>query len=171
MKHIIILALVVGSFTTSIAQENLFLENKITKLQNQKNYILECINMLDEKDLDFKPTDDEINTRLLLLHMASNMMWITKDYLGGNVSLSKIEDIELTKSQLTQHITDVFDAALTTLDNYSPHLLKTRADFFAGEKNMMQMIELMDDHFTHHKGQLNVYMRLCGKKPPRYVGW
>jgi uncharacterized damage-inducible protein DinB len=30
---------------------------------------------------------------------------------------------------------------------------------------------LMHDHHTHHRGQIIVYLRLNGLKPPKYVGW
>jgi uncharacterized damage-inducible protein DinB len=29
--------------------------------------------------------------------------------------------------------------------------------------------EMIADHITHHRGQMLVYMRLNGLKPPRYV--
>ena len=29
----------------------------------------------------------------------------------------------------------------------------------------------MDNHLAHHRGQLIVYLRLMGLKPPSYVGW
>ncbi|WP_374662973.1 DinB family protein [Parasegetibacter sp. NRK P23] len=35
----------------------------------------------------------------------------------------------------------------------------------------LQIINLLSDHQTHHRGQLLVYLRLCGLTPPKYVGW
>jgi len=35
----------------------------------------------------------------------------------------------------------------------------------------MQRPVLLNDHQTHHRGQLVVYLRLNGIKPPAYIGW
>jgi uncharacterized damage-inducible protein DinB len=43
--------------------------------------------------------------------------------------------------------------------------------FFAGPKARRQILILMHDHQSHHVGQLIVYLRLNGIKPPAYVGW
>jgi uncharacterized damage-inducible protein DinB len=37
--------------------------------------------------------------------------------------------------------------------------------------NKLQIINLINDHQTHHRAQLLVYLRLKGVKPPEYVGW
>lgn len=34
-----------------------------------------------------------------------------------------------------------------------------------------QILLLLHDHQTHHIGQVIVYLRLKGIKPPAYVGW
>ncbi len=34
-----------------------------------------------------------------------------------------------------------------------------------------QIINLMNDHLTHHRAQAIVYLRLNGVMPPKYVGW
>ncbi len=155
----------------SIFSQDAFLEAKIEKWKGQHKYMIECLELLEEKDLDFRPTVDEMNTRDLLLHMGSNILWITQDYLQGTGYKPLFNRKDLTKSELIKHMNSLFEFSTQTLKEYAPHLLKTRVDFFAGEKNMMQMVELLDDHLTHHKGQLTVYMRLCDKKAPKFVGW
>lgn len=103
--------------------------------------------------------------------MGGNMLWIARDYMQGGDYNKLYDRKDLTKEELRKHMDSLFDYAIKTLDQYPVHLLKTKVDFFAGEKNMMQLVELMDDHMTHHKGQLTVYLRLVGKKAPRFVGW
>ena len=151
--------------------QSTFLEVFKEKWEHQELYFLQCIDLLEEKDLDYKPTADEMTTRDLILHIGGNMKWISSDYLNGPLHTSLYDHKDLNKEQLTLHMKDLFAYTMTTLDNLEPHDLELRTDFFAGEKKLIQLVELMDDHLTHHKGQLTVYMRLCGKKAPRYVGW
>jgi uncharacterized damage-inducible protein DinB len=37
--------------------------------------------------------------------------------------------------------------------------------------NKLQILNLLNDHQTHHRAQLIVYLRINGIKPPDYVGW
>lgn len=163
--------LVCTLISLSSFSQDLFLEAKIQKWEGQHKYLIECIEMLDEQDLNFKPTDEEMNTLNLILHMGGNMLWITKDYLQGGDFTPLYDKKDLNKEELINHINSLFEYSTATLRDYPSHLLNTKVDFFAGEKNMLQLVELLDDHLTHHKGQLTVYMRLVGKKAPKFVGW
>ena len=49
--------------------------------------------------------------------------------------------------------------------------LEEKVEFFAGPMNKRQILTLLNDHQTHHCGQLIVYLRLKGVKPPDYRGW
>jgi len=49
--------------------------------------------------------------------------------------------------------------------------LDEKVKFFAGPMTRRQILILMHDHQTHHLGQLIVYLRLKGIKPPDYIGW
>lgn len=41
----------------------------------------------------------------------------------------------------------------------------------AGRMSKLQFINLLNDHQTHHRGQMMVYLRLNGIQPPEYMGW
>ena len=49
--------------------------------------------------------------------------------------------------------------------------LKEIVDFFAGPKSNLQILNLLQDHVTHHRGQLIVYLNLNEIEPPKYSGW
>ncbi|MGK0251702.1 MAG: putative damage-inducible protein DinB, partial [Gammaproteobacteria bacterium] len=49
--------------------------------------------------------------------------------------------------------------------------LKGTVEFFAGPKSRMQILNLLQDHVTHHRGQLIVYLNLNSIEPPQYSGW
>jgi uncharacterized damage-inducible protein DinB len=70
-----------------------------------------------------------------------------------------------------QRITNAFNLAITTVQHVSANELDDQVDFFAGKKNKMLMVNLLNDHQAHHRGQLIVYLRLKGITPPPYTGW
>jgi uncharacterized damage-inducible protein DinB len=40
-----------------------------------------------------------------------------------------------------------------------------------GSSTKNRILNLMDNHLAHHRGQMIVYLRLKGIEPPSYVGW
>jgi uncharacterized damage-inducible protein DinB len=66
---------------------------------------------------------------------------------------------------------DAFTFSRDIVKELKPEDLEQRVDFFAGNFTKRQILNLMDDHVTHHRGELIVYLRLNGIKPPPYRGW
>ena len=64
-----------------------------------------------------------------------------------------------------------FDKVYEVIKNTKPENLKDEVEFFAGPKTKLQILNLLQDHVTHHRGQLIVYLNLNEIKPPSYVGW
>ena len=50
---------------------------------------------------------------------------------------------------------------------------KAEVNFFVSDvpMNKKNIFQLLLDHITHHRSQLVLNLRLCGIKPPRYIGW
>lgn len=44
-------------------------------------------------------------------------------------------------------------------------------DWSGRKLNKIQFLNLIQDHQTHHRAQLLVYLRLNNLTPPRYSGW
>ena len=64
-----------------------------------------------------------------------------------------------------------FDKVTERILNTSEEDFLTTVEFFAGEKSKLQILNLLQDHVTHHRGQLIVYLNLKKIEPPSYVGW
>ncbi len=77
----------------------------------------------------------------------------------------------LTKEQWLESLAESFDAVSKQVQATSESTLSETVDFFAGPKNKLQMLQLLQDHVTHHRGQLIVYLNMKEITPPRYVGW
>ena len=103
--------------------------------------------------------------------IMQNMLWISTDYLDASPFQNDIRKADPNKAELMAILQNGFSHVEKTLRSLKPHRLREKVDFFAGEKNILQMLELLDDHMTHHRGQLSVYLRLNGIKPPQYRGW
>jgi uncharacterized damage-inducible protein DinB len=101
----------------------------------------------------------------------SNANWLSSDYLGGKKLEQNLRNADYTKSEVIAILQEGFANVAAALENLKPEQLEEPVKFFAGPMNKRQIMTLLNDHHTHHRGQIIVYLRLKGVKPPRYVGW
>lgn len=140
------------------------------RLTNSKNYTLAVAEAMPEEDYDFAPVEGEMSFIKQLLHMADNIRWICSSYLGATVAENEVPNAG-SKEAVKIWLAKAFDLAIATVKAFPEAELAAEVKFFAGPKSKMQMINLLNDHQAHHRGQLVVYLRLKGIKPPRYTGW
>jgi uncharacterized damage-inducible protein DinB len=82
------------------------------------------------------------------------------------------EDARLTdKAAIRAVLEQAYDYAIDAVNRFDARELGSAVKFFAGPMNNMQIINLINDHQTHHRGQMMVYLRLNGLTPPKYSGW
>lgn len=168
--------LLVVLFLTMFAQaqsaDSIFLDAAIAKLKHAKEYTLKVANLMPATKYAYKPTSDEMSFGEQLLHLCSNMGWLCSSYLNGLENpVSKTDQQTQKKTAIIALLNKTYDYAINVLQQFDVRDLKDTVSFFAGPMNKLQIINLFDDHQTHHRGQLLVYLRLNGIKPPDYVGW
>lgn len=106
-----------------------------------------------------------------MLHMTANMNWLGNRYLNAKPhSVVELDSVN-GKENIMTVLNEGFENALLAFKNISMEELDDEVEFFAGPMTKRQIIHLMNDHLTHHRGQLIIYLRMKGIKPPRYVGW
>ena len=169
-KFALIILAFISTIYPGVSQES-FMEMYLEKWSNSKDLMLEYAELMPEEQYDFKPTEEEMSFKRLVIHIMQNMLWISTDYLDASPFKNDIRKADPSKEELIAILQNGFSHVEKTLKAVKPHRLREKVDFFAGEKNILQMLELLDDHMTHHRGQLSVYLRLNGIKPPQYKGW
>lgn len=148
-----------------ITPKDAFLE----KWRNSKEYLLGIAEAMPEEAYDFKPTERQMTFAEQLIHITKNMEWLSSSYFGkeeAEVSILKNE-----KERIIRNISNSFDAVYDTIKNTPDEALEETVEFFAGPKSKLQILNLLQDHVTHHRGQLIVYLNLNEIEPPRYSGW
>ena len=100
------------------------------------------------------------------------MDWLSSTYFGRQLSdKGSGNNSKLTKEETIKLLVNAFDGVSAILKNLPPEALSEKVEFFAGEKTKLQILNLLQDHVTHHRGQLIVYLNLNNIEPPTYVGW
>jgi uncharacterized damage-inducible protein DinB len=145
----------------------------VERLEHAKKYSLDMAHAMPEERYVYKPTETEMSFGKQLIHMAQNIEMICTRYLKvtNNAYDAKLTVPETGKELIVARLSNAFDLAISTVKNLDPASLSDEVDFFAGKKNKMQMVNLINDHQAHHRGQLIVYLRLNAIAPPAYIGW
>lgn len=169
MRYLLLLILSFSGLAT--AAQSTFLAEATEKWDNAMAYTLELAEAMPEEHYGYKPTEEQMTFQKQLLHMAGNVAWLTHDYLGGE----KLEiDTELegaAKTEVIGLLRQALANAKAALAGFPEDQLGEKVEFFAGPMSKRKVILLLHDHLTHHRGQLIVYARLKGVKPPKYRGW
>ncbi len=143
----------------------------IEKWDNSKDYLLAVAEAMPEDKYDYKPAEREMSFREQLFHIQDNMNWLGATHFSGEKYVKKEAVKGLSKAQIIQEIKASFDKAKAFVQNTNDIELSQKVDFFAGPKSKLQILNLMQDHVTHHRAQILVYLNLNGIQPPKYVGW
>ncbi len=99
------------------------------------------------------------------------MKWLSSAFLFSTAKNGAFDTATMDKAAVIKVLFNAYDQALSVHHKLRQDQLDEVVPFFAGPMTRRQILILMHDHQTHHVGQLIVYLRLKGIKPPAYVGW
>ncbi len=139
----------------------------IKRWKGNQRYTLKLIEAMPEDQFDFKPTSEAKSFRLQCSHITT---WLRTH--SRFVTETEMEKLKFkTKAEVKAGLEDFFNQFLAFLENTTTVDLSQKVKVFYGQVSKNFIIETMDNHLSHHRGQLIVYLRLQGIKPPAYVGW
>ncbi|MGJ8683087.1 MAG: DinB family protein [Nonlabens sp.] len=168
-KIILILSILTAGLSTAQQYDvkSAFLE----KWNNSKEYLIAMAEAMPEDKYDFKPTKRQMSFKTQLIHIEGNMKWLASTYFDL-ATLGEPEDLsELNKEDLLNALASRFDDVTIAVKAMDEDRFKEKVEFFAGPKSRLQMLNLLQDHVTHHRGQLVVYFNMCKVDLPQYSGW
>ena len=177
LKYLIILTgiLLTSSYVSPLfAQQNDFIKEYLEQLENSKKYLILVAETMPENQFDFKATPESMSFSENLMHIGWAMDWHSQSLMGGRKARDWNTDTELkvdnkTKKEMIDTINRTFDKTTEFISNFDINKLEERLDYFGSDRTKRQILLLLADHITHHRGQMLVYMRMNGLKPPRYV--
>lgn len=156
------------------AQQNDFIKEYLERLENSKKYLILVAETMPEDKYDFKATPDSMSFAENLMHIGWAMDWHSQSLMGGREARDWNTDTELkvgnkSKKEMIAKIDETFEKTIKFISNFDINKLEERLDYFGSDRTKRQILLLLADHITHHRGQMLVYIRLNGLIPPRYV--
>lgn len=174
MQNKILLFILTSISFVSHAQSSSYLQEMQARLENSRKYTLQVAQAMPEDLYAYKPADDEMDFRSQLLHIAQNISWLTSTHLTTQpnpITGTMLKNTGQSKADVETIVTMAFDYAIDAVRHFDAANLEEKVTFFAGPLSKRQIIQLINDHQAHHRGQIVVYLRIKGIKPPAYIGW
>jgi uncharacterized damage-inducible protein DinB len=149
------------------ANHQYIINDLLTKWENNKTYTLAVLEAMPEAHYDFQPTEEVKSFRNQAAHIVSSFNF-QMEFIGYP-NLAKVD--KTSKATVIKSYTEVFDVIIAHIKTLNTKSLAEEIEPFYGTSTKSRMLNLMDNHLAHHRGQLTIYLRLKGVKPPKYVGW
>lgn len=143
------------------------IDELIVKWTNNKSYTIAIIKAMPEEDFDFVPAKDMKSFKEQAAHIVSTLHWQMEKLGFTEIPEFKSE----TKDEIITSYKTLFDYILTELKSMKGEQLSDSITAFYGKSSKRRLLNLMDNHVAHHRGQLIVYLRLKGIEPAKYKGW
>lgn len=143
------------------------------KWENSRDYLIAVAEAMPEDKYNYKPTERQMTFGNQLLHIRGNMLWLGNTYFTD----TNFDRNSLTvnppqgKEAILKALTESFDKVYTFIKEHPEENLSETITFSAGPKSRYQILNLLQDHVTHHRGQLIVYLNLNDIDPPQFIGW
>lgn len=177
MKQILIFALImlVPVVTSPLfAQQDDFIKDYLERLENSRTYLLLVAETMPEDKYAFKATPESLSFEENLMHIAWAMDWHSQTLLGGREARDWHTDTSLkvddkSKEEMMATMDKTFDETIKLISEFEVTKLKDELDYLGLNRTKRQILLLLADHITHHRGQMIVSLRLNGLAPPRYI--
>lgn len=170
MKKLLLSLLTLAVLNGLNAQSNYLKEFK-QKWTGARSYTFKVAEAMPEENYDYKPSEEQMSFQEQLIHMVGNIRWLSTSYLGVKRIEVDLKKTDYTKQEVLNILKEAFDKTDQALEKLTLEALEEEVSFFAGPMSKRQILTLLNDHLTHHRGQLVVYLRLNGVPPPSYRGW
>lgn len=156
------------------AQQDIFIKDYLERLENSRKYLLLVAETMPEDKYGFKASQESLTFAENLMHIGFAMDWHSQSLLGGREARDWNTDTTFkvankSKEEMIETIDKTFDETIKLIKQFDPTKLNDALDYFGLNRTKRQILLLLADHITHHRGQIIVYMRLNGLVPPRYV--
>lgn len=157
-----------------LAQDNDFIKEYLERLENSRDYLILVAESMPEEKYDFKASPESLSFEENLMHIAWAMDWHSQSLMGERKARDWETDTELkvdnkSKKEMIATVRRTFDKTIDFISEFDIDKLGERLDYFGLERTKRQILLLLSDHITHHRGQMLVSLRLNGLVPPRYV--
>jgi len=138
--------------------------------ERAKVYTGEYLAVIPADQIDYKPHDSVRSIARQLLHMAQANYGLGAS--GTGVASPILRNLETTPTAKSRDSTVYFinasyDWVIDGIKKMTLANFDEKSKFFGFEESRYVWLLKAHEHQTHHRGQLTIYIRMLGLKPPQ----
>jgi hypothetical protein len=124
-----------GSYTNQlIAQEDVFINDYLERLENSRKYVLVVADMMPEDKYDFRATEDSFSFAQNLLHIGYASDWHSQSLLGGRAARVWSTDTDFkvadkSKEEMITLINATFDETIKLINDFNTAKLNDELEY------------------------------------------
>ncbi len=143
----------------------------MSKWNNGKQFTIDVLNKMPDSGMDYKTDPEAMSFKEQIHHIASTIVGVSKGYLMGAEPNFSINVKTASKEELADYVAKCYDYGAATMKALTAEQAGEILDVFGNRASRRQVMALLMDHSTHHRGSAIAYLRANGVKPPSFVGF
>ncbi|NVK50877.1 MAG: DinB family protein [Cyclobacteriaceae bacterium] len=158
-------------FVLGNLQAQTTMEEFLSKWRNGKQFTIDVLNAMPESGMDYKTDPEAMSFKEQIHHIASSAVGIAQGYLMGKDPGFSIDVATASKAELADYVAKAYDYAEETMRALPADKAGEVIEVFGMNASRRQIMALIMDHSTHHRGSAIAYLRASGVTPPAFVGF
>lgn len=144
------------------------MEEFMAKWANGKQFTLEVVDKMPDELLDYRPHESAMSFNEQITHLSAAIAGISMRFIGGEQPGFALDAKPANKAELRAFVEACYDYATNIYSGLNTVALAEEVDIFGSKATKRQVLALIDDHTTHHRGAAISYIRSNGIEPPRF---
>jgi uncharacterized damage-inducible protein DinB len=172
-KNYLLLSLLLIAFVNCFGQGNMnetVKQQLIKDWERAKAYTKEYLDAMPKDKYGFKANDSVRTFAQQMLHLAQGTIGLsgngtgaTRLWPGWNLEQSKTAQ---TADSVNYYVLASYDFAIEGLKNMDAAKLEEKNKRGSFDETRLSWLLKAFEHQTHHRGQITIYIRLLGIRPP-----
>jgi uncharacterized damage-inducible protein DinB len=141
----------------------------LSKWQSSKQFTLDVLDKMPDSGMDYKTDPEAMSFKEQLNHIGNVIVALSQNFLKGANPGFSLDLSTASKAELAEYISKSYDYSITTIKALSDENGGESIEVFGDKATRRQVMALMMDHTTHHRGAAIAYLRAEGIEPPAFV--
>ncbi|WP_425637002.1 DinB family protein [Algoriphagus yeomjeoni] len=165
------LLLAIFMMVASAATAQTTMDEFMSKWQNSKQFTIDVLNKMPDSGMDYKTDPAAMSFKEQIHHIGNAIVGISQGFLKGGDPGFTIDLATASKADLAAYVAKCYDYGAATMKALSDADAAESMDVFGNTVTRRQVMALLMDHSTHHRGSAIAYLRVQGAEPPAFVGF
>lgn len=154
-----------------VANAQTTVDEFMMKWDNSKKYTLDVLAKMPDSGMDYKTDPEAMSFKEQIHHIGNAIVGISQGYLKGTDPGFEINLETASRAELAEYVGKCYDYGKKTMAALTAEQMGEKMDVFGNNVSRRQVMALLMDHSTHHRGAAIAYLRVEGAEPPAFVGF